>query len=59
MFKAWEFCKGKNSHCIEVVYKDEEDQEEIISKVYFNVDLKVTVTLAVTLEHNDTSHCML
>ena len=39
-YDAWEFCKS-NTHSIEIAYKNEEDQEEIITKVHFNVGLKV------------------
>ncbi len=40
--KAWNFCRdNENSHCIEITYKDEEQQVDLVTKVYFNVDLKV------------------
>lgn len=40
--RAWEHCK-KNTRSVEVVFKDEEQQEGIISKVYFNSNLQVGV----------------
>ncbi len=39
---AWNYCDDdKNYHCVEIAYKDEDEQEDIVTKVYFNVDLKV------------------
>ena len=44
VIQAWEFCSiNENTCCIEVVYKDEEYQEEALTKVHFNVGLRVRV----------------
>ena len=40
---AWHFCDSdKNVHCVEIAYKDKDEQEDLVTKVYFNVDLKVS-----------------
>jgi len=45
IWEAWDFCRIENNsstHSIEVVYRNE-DQVETITKVYFSVDLKVSM----------------
>ncbi len=38
--EAWDFCE-ENASSIEIVYKEEGSKEGILTKIYFNVDLKV------------------
>lgn len=41
--EAWEFCEEHTgTHSIEIVYKD---QEEVVTKIHFNVDLKVSIAV--------------
>ena len=40
ILKAWEFCAEK-SRSIEVVYKDEDCEEEVLTRVHFNLTIEV------------------
>ncbi len=40
ILKAWDFCKEK-SRSIEVVYRDEDLEEEVLTRVHFNVNIEV------------------
>ncbi len=47
-YEAWKFCKiNENTRTIEVVYKGDDD-EEILTKVHFNVNLKVRIPASIT-----------
>ncbi len=38
--KVWEYCRDQ-SHKIEIVYKDEESGEEVLTNVHFNLKIEV------------------
>ena len=38
--RAWQFCE-KKSQIIEIVYKDQENKEEVLTKIRFEPNLKV------------------
>ncbi len=40
ILKVWDFCV-ENSRSIEVVYRDEDSEEEVLTRVHFNVNIKV------------------
>ena len=42
--KAWDFCASK-ARSIEIVYKDDEVEEEVLARVHFNVNVDVSVDL--------------
>ena len=39
--KVWDFCAEK-SRSIEVVYRDDDLEEEVLTRVHFNVNVEVT-----------------
>ena len=42
--KAWEFCE-QNSSSIEVVYRDDEQKEGVLTRVHFNINIEVSYYL--------------
>ena len=40
ILKAWDFCAEK-SRSIEVVYRDDDLEEEVLTRVHFNVNVEV------------------
>ncbi len=39
--KAWDFCAVK-ARSVEIVYKDDELEEEVLARVHFNVNIDVS-----------------
>jgi hypothetical protein len=62
VLKAWGFCAEK-SRSIEVVYKDEDSKEEVLTRVHFNLNIEVLfsvnnkpITEVLTMLMSDNMH---
>ncbi len=56
ILKAWDFCAVK-ARSVEIVYKDDELEEEVLARVHFNVNINVSISNSLHLVAGGTADC--